>query len=397
MKYYKDNQYGNNNNWQYLNDLFNSLATRLFTSNYKTFPTKGTLASFESLVGFLNRDNNIYWIIGTLGEYQPMIALLPPERVIKANLISPFCSINEIAEQIGCGIQCYITKPHSRIIVFLSSSLRIGGIYLDIESLSNILLKKDLREKCELWIDASQDNRIFTTPDIIWYSKWHVGTGGGIVLAKHSRYKDDLLLKILEIRSGYNPRYIAKACAHFQFYRSGFPVSFIELTKSTLLLEKDTIKYISYILTTLNEKIDKYLKQHLKLYCNFDIKNNDCAIPGIVCRINIISTFKTSATEMRQYLREHNIIVDAFELHNENILCSSNYNSTITSVNNFCYNNPYIIWELLPPCIEQINDYQKYFNEAIGYHHKNFRIYLSCNTSCNDIEAFIEALRIFFS
>jgi hypothetical protein len=389
MHYYDNNQFIKNELWKHLNDLFNFMASKIFPDKYKAFPTKGTLSSFESIAGFLNNNTNIYWVIGTLGEYQPMLSILPRDRVFKANLKNPFCSIDDIIEQIKNGIQHFMAKKYSKIIVLLSSSLRIGGIYLNIDTISESL--SDLRKNFELWIDSSQDNRTFETPDIIWFSKWHVETGGGIVLVSKT-YKDVKLLEQFQMRSGFDPKYIAKACASLQFYETGVPFSFIELNSK--VDQWGNIKYMQKLLTTFNDKIKSYnLTEHIKLYCNYDMNYERC-IPGIVCRINIISSKKT-ATDVRHHLRDKDIFVDAFELNTSELekgLHSSDFDSI---VNNFSRNNTEIIWELLPPLPTE--DYKTYFHNAVGYHRSNVRIYISCDTTYNDIEILINTLHDIFN
>ncbi len=215
--------------FEVMTKAFKTIATTLFGNEVEAFYGVGTFPTFKSLALRFWKYNPDADLIACPYEYLPMwyqvaenrrhMADIPQgidftEEQLMDSLFRKGQEVREKRRQRG-------VEDNAPIVLLVSSQMRIGGKMLDTKKIAELVETEnqknagDGRSRYHLWLDASQDSRVIKEGDIVFYSKRHGGTGGGMVLARKATYPEDSqdIKEAFRTRSGYDLKYIPRIVA----------------------------------------------------------------------------------------------------------------------------------------------------------------------------------------
>lgn len=220
--------------YQSLSHIFSETCREIFGAGYHAYFTRGTLPAFQQVVLRFWQAFPDALLVATPFEYLPMVYSVPAGRRVIAPVtgsgateerwIHAMC---DSAEQRLNGLSL-AERRRRPVCLLVSSELRCGGNRLDIARMRRVV---DERNRAwgfpcfQLWVDASQDYRIFREADLVWYSKRLAGTGSGLMLMRRATFDADptwqSVLEAGRIRSGYPLNALARLIAALFVLREG--------------------------------------------------------------------------------------------------------------------------------------------------------------------------------
>ncbi len=207
-----------------LTSLFEETARQVFGAQLSAFYTQGTLTSFQKWVLRFWQVYPEARCISTPLEYMPMYYNLPRRFRHMVDLPDLYFREEDLTAAFfakGDALNRGLTESEKRnrpICLLVSSEPRCGGKRLDMNKISDLVAQQNAAlgyRQYHLWTDASQDFRTLRKTDVLWYSKRHAGTGGGMILVNNQTYDLDNseLREAVRVRSGYDIRYIIRLIA----------------------------------------------------------------------------------------------------------------------------------------------------------------------------------------
>ena len=296
-----------------LYNVLHDLIDLNFGPGMRGFPTRGTLRSFQAVIDRV--EPQTLFVICTPGEFGPMVSSLEETSTLFVNIEDIDFAVEDLTDNV---VQIMETYPERPLVFLISSCLRIGGRYLDLQMLRAKIQAahaQPITASRQLWVDAAQDHRVVHA-DVVFYSKRFAGTGGGLVVVDAG--VSEAIREKLEVKSGYDTVYLVRVCKALVSALRGTYFGFEDMLVRPNLW--DTVTASEEILRSVHVLETALVTEHLDPF--FDVRYNSQELaasqpmPGGIVRLMPSSLFTEnySIGDLVLYLATNNIGCETFSL-----------------------------------------------------------------------------------